>query len=195
MRLDSVFYAASNNLLSVSTTIWKPNGDTLVTTSRWRPDKTLIQQSTSLGRHRQHESVSYHATGVVRSKKVYAFGKEISAVCFTETGTSAACPEYRYTEKMPVYPGGSPALFAYIGSSIRYPKEALKKKKQGAVVVTFVVDETGQVRNARIKHSISAELDAEALRVLRGLARFEPGQQNGETVPVFYTVPVTFAIR
>jgi TonB family protein len=100
-----------------------------------------------------------------------------------------------YSEQMPVYPGGSQALLQYIGSSVRYPREALKKRQQGKVLITFVVDETGQVRDARVKKGVSPTIDAEALRVMNGLARFEPGRQNGEAVPVYFTVPVQFAIQ
>lgn len=195
LRLDSVFYVASRRLLRTSTTPWQPNGDTVTTTSYWRANGKLSGLNTNHGAKKRSEHVTFDSEGRKRRKSVWEKGKEISAECYSETGSSVACTEYQYVEKMPEYPGGQQALLQYVGRSTRYPKVALKKHQQGKVFVTFVVDETGHVRYARIKKGVSPELDAEALRVMNGLARFEPGQQNGETVPVYFTVPVTFAIN
>jgi len=39
-------------------------------------------------------------------------------------------------------------------------------------------------------------LDAEALRVVSSLPKFEtPAKVNGRAVPVYYMVPITFALR
>jgi TonB family protein len=194
-RIDSVFYVASKRLMRVQATTWQPAGDTLITTTYWRANgkRSGLDNSSGIKKHREH--LTFDTEGRTRQKTVWEGGKEISAECYSETGTPVPCAEYQYVEKMPVYPGGQQALLQYVVSTTRYPREALKKNQQGRVFVTFVVDETGYVRYARIKKGVSPELDAEALRVMNGLARFEPAQQNGETVPVHFTVPVTFAIK
>ncbi|SNC62785.1 TonB family C-terminal domain-containing protein [Hymenobacter gelipurpurascens] len=194
-QLDSIFYVASKRLMRVRATTWQPAGDTLITTTDWRANGKRSGLNISSGVKKHQEHLAFDTEGRTRRKTVSERGKEISAECYSETGASVPCAEYQYVEKMPVYPGGHQALLAYIGSSVRYPKEALKKRNYGVVHLTFVVDETGHVSYARVKKGVSPELDAEALRVISGLARFEPGQQNGEAVPVFFTVPVTFAIR
>jgi hypothetical protein len=42
---------------------------------------------------------------------------------------------------------------------------------------------------------MSAELDAEALRVINSMPNWTPGKQNGVAVRVKYTVPITFRLQ
>ena len=39
------------------------------------------------------------------------------------------------------------------------------------------------------------ELDAEAVRVVKTLPKFEPGRQDGEAVSVWYTLPINFKLQ
>ena len=61
--------------------------------------------------------------------------------------------------------------------------------------VKFVVDETGQVVNPEVIKGIGGGCDEEAVRVLRTLPRFTPGQQNGRPVKVYFNVPISFQIK
>lgn len=194
-RLDSVFYVATRRLVRVRTTTWPASGDTLTTTTHWRANgkQSGLDVGTSRNQHREHST--FDAEGRMRQKSVWERGQELSTECYAESGMPAACPQYQYTEQMPQFPGGAPALFRHIASTIRYPREARKRNLEGRVLTTFVVDETGQVRYVRVAQGVSPELDAEAVRAITSLPRFEPGRQNGEAVPVFYSVPVTFALR
>ena len=195
-RLDSVYYVASKRLLSVSTSSQQPNGDTLTTTTSWRANGKLHYVKHELGKKAHGEYVMYDEQGRLWQKVQFERGEKVGAECFSKTGAAAACPEYMYTEKMPVFPGGSmQAFLARIGRSVRDPGVALKNNQQGIVLLSFVVDETGQIRNIQVVESLSSELDAEAVRVLKSVSGFRPGQQNGEAVPVHFAVPVTFAIR
>ena len=102
---------------------------------------------------------------------------------------------YTYVEQMPVFPGGQEALLAYIGKNIKYPPMALRNQVEGRVFIKFVVGPDGSVTNAEVQKGIGAGCDEESLRVIRTLPRFTPGKQNGRAVPVYFTVPVTFAIK
>ena len=96
---------------------------------------------------------------------------------------------------MPEFPGGSAALIRYLQDNVKYPPEAAKSGIQGRVVVQFVIDEAGQVGDVKVVRSVSEEVDAEAVRVVKSLPKFEPGRQNGEPVAVWYTLPVAFKMR
>jgi len=102
---------------------------------------------------------------------------------------------YTYVEQMPVFPGGVEALLAYIGKNIKYPAMALRNQVEGKVFIKFVVGADGSVTGAEVQKGIGAGCDEESLRVIKNLPRFTPGRQNGRPVPVYYTVPVTFAIK
>ncbi|MCA8830384.1 energy transducer TonB [Hymenobacter pini] len=195
MRLDSIYFVASGRLASVATITWALNGDTLLVVEGWRENGKRNYVRHQRGKKTHGEYLNYDTQGRLREKTNYLDGKKSASECYTKTGAPGPCSNYVYTEKMPEYPGGSQAMLAYIARTMRYPSKALEQRHQGRVFVTFVVAETGEVRCLQVQQGVSPELDAEALRVLRSLPRFEPGLQNGETVAVYYTVPVTFALK
>ena len=99
---------------------------------------------------------------------------------------------YRQVEQPPE-PGY--VMNEYLGSSLRYPKEAREKNLQGRVVIQFVVDETGQITNAKVLKGISKELDDEAWRVIRSMPKWKPGRQEGKPVKVYYMQPINFTLQ
>lgn len=98
-------------------------------------------------------------------------------------------------ETMPYFPGGQELLLKYLAANIKYPASAVKTKKQGRVIVTFIVQKDGSITHAKIARSIDPELDAEALRVVRGMPKWIPGTQLGKPVNVKYTLPVKFSLQ
>ena len=98
-------------------------------------------------------------------------------------------------EQMPEFPGGMEALMQFMSKNMKYPDEATKAGQEGRVIVSFVVEEDGRVTNAKVVKSVAPLLDAEALRVIGLMPRWEPGRQNGEAVRVKYTIPVTFRLQ
>ncbi len=98
-------------------------------------------------------------------------------------------------EEMPQFPGGPSALFEFLGKNVRYPEAAYKAGVQGRVIATFVVEEDGCISEAKVVKHMSAELDAEALRVINSMPNWTPGKQNGVAVRVEYTVPITFRLQ
>ena len=101
---------------------------------------------------------------------------------------------FMIVEQMPEYPGGMSELMKYIARNIKYPADALREKKQGRVIVQFIVGTDGYTSDFKVMKSVSPSLDAEAIRVLANMPRWTPGMQRGETVPVKFTVPVTFKL-
>ena len=96
---------------------------------------------------------------------------------------------------MPYFPGGEVALMRYLSENIKYPPEAAKNNIEGRVIVQFIIDETGEVGEIKVVRPISEEIDAEAVRVVRTLPKFEPGRQDGEAVSVWYTLPISFKLQ
>lgn len=98
-------------------------------------------------------------------------------------------------ETMPQFPGGREVLMKYLAANIKYPASAVKGKKEGRVIVTFIVQKDGSITHAKIVRSIDPELDAEALRVVKGMPKWTPGTQLGKPVSVKYTLPVKFSLQ
>ena len=102
---------------------------------------------------------------------------------------------YKSVEQMPRFPGGEVALMRYLQENIKYPPEAAKKDIEGRVIVQFIIEKTGEVGDVKVVRPISEELDAEAVRVVKTLPKFEPGRQDGEAVSVWYTLPISFKLQ
>ena len=102
---------------------------------------------------------------------------------------------YTVIEKMPEYPGGTKELLSYLTSNIKYPEEAKKNGVQGKVIVRFVVDQFGKIGRTQVLRGVSAEIDTEAIRVVNSMPTWTPGEQNGEKVAVYYTLPIQFAVE
>ena len=98
-------------------------------------------------------------------------------------------------EQMPSFPGGMKAMMDYLKENTEYPAKAVKNKIQGRVIVQFTVDEKGRLSDIKVVKSVEPYLDAEAVRVVKSMPRWNPGMQNGKAVKVRYTLPVTFRLQ
>ena len=102
---------------------------------------------------------------------------------------------YDVVEVMPEYPGGSEALSKYLSESIKYPEEAEEKGIEGKVILTFIVEKDGSISEIEVVNPVNPLLDNEAVRVIKAMQGWTPGKQNGKTVRVKYTIPVTFKLQ
>ncbi len=121
----------------------------------------------------------------------------ISFTGFAQKKTVVKTPEkvYQFAEKMPEFPGGADSLFTFMIRNIKYPPEAYQNNIQGKVFLSFVVDTLGTVKDIQFLKNLDPFLDAEAMRVVKLMPRWNPGKDNGRKVSVKYTLPVTFAIK
>ena len=67
------------------------------------------------------------------------------------------------------YPGGKKALQEFIKNNLRYPKEALKQKIEGDVLVKFKINSLGKVFEAHIVNGINYGCNKEAIRIVKKL--------------------------
>ena len=102
---------------------------------------------------------------------------------------------YDVVEVMPQFPGGNAEMMKFLKENIRYPKEAHEKNIQGRVIVRFIVNEDGQVSDAKVARSVDPLLDAEALRVVNSMPKWTPGKQDGKAVKVKYHLPLSFQLN
>jgi periplasmic protein TonB len=99
-------------------------------------------------------------------------------------------------DEMPVFKGGDAALIDYIKNNTKYPEPAKVKGTQGKVIVRFAVEADGSIDKVSVPKGVDPELDMEAIRVVRTLPSFEkPGIKDGKAVPVWYVLPINFALQ
>jgi TonB family protein len=101
---------------------------------------------------------------------------------------------YTVVEKQPSYPGGQDGYRKFLIENIKYPAEALKKGVTGTVYVTFVIENDGAVTNVKVLRGIGSGCDEEAIRVVKMMPKWNPGEEKGKPVAVQFNLPIKFAL-
>ncbi|HEY4785302.1 MAG TPA: TonB family protein [Bacteroidales bacterium] len=100
-----------------------------------------------------------------------------------------------FVEQMPSYPGGQDSLMAFLRKNIQYPANASEMGISGKVILQFVIGKDGQISNINVLRGIGGGCDEEAVRVVKLMPKWVPGKQNGEAVPVYFTLPIVFNLQ
>lgn len=126
--------------------------------------------------------------------------RKVTVGAMTEKSTNNIKPDksgvYEFTDVRPSYPGGRAALEDYVDNHIDYQQPAVDENTQGTVNVQFVVDENGNVTNAKtIGNEIGNGLDQEATKVISSMPKWNPGKVKGKNVKTRMVLPITFKIE
>ena len=121
--------------------------------------------------------------------------KEFGTVIVNNAQPEEETLEAFAVHKMPSFPGGERDLMAYLAKNIDYPTLAKEANIEGVVVLGFVVGKDGSINDINIMKDIGAGCGREALRVVREMPRWSPGEANGHAVKVRFTLPVRFKLE
>lgn len=80
------------------------------------------------------------------------------------------------------FPGGMGEWMKFVTSNLKYPQQAKKEGIEGAVFITFVVEEDGTITNTQLVRGIGGTCDEEALRVVNLSPKWVPGKKDGRIV-------------
>ncbi|MCC7464817.1 MAG: energy transducer TonB [Saprospiraceae bacterium] len=109
-----------------------------------------------------------------------------------DTGAIDAPYDMYDLAKKPEFPGGESGMVKFLAENMKYPPLARENGIQGTVVVSFIIDDSGTVRNPVILKDIGGGCGKEALRVVGTMPKWTPGMANGKPVSVKYTLPLRF---
>ena len=98
-------------------------------------------------------------------------------------------------EEMPEYIGGTEAMARFIQRKIHYPASARRTGVNGTVYISFVIGPEGKIINPTILKGVSADCDAEALRLISLMPLWKAGRQNHMPVSVKMVLPIRFKIE
>ena len=84
-------------------------------------------------------------------------------------------------------------MMEHIMNKLIYPEDAQQAGIEGTVFVQFVIDQRGQISEAKAMKGPEA-LTKAAVRVVKELPGFVPGMQKGKPVDVEYVLPIRFAL-
>ncbi|MBL7952090.1 MAG: energy transducer TonB [Flavobacteriales bacterium] len=109
---------------------------------------------------------------------------------------SAPQEPYTVVEQMPEFPGGNAAMMTFLQKHLAYPADARDAGVQGRVILGFVVMADGSIADVKVLRGVAGapSLDAEAVRVVKSMPRWNPGKQNGKAVDTKFNLPVSFKL-
>ena len=113
----------------------------------------------------------------------------------THKDTTTDDKVYDVCEQMPIYEGGDAALLKYLRENLKLPEEDKERGMQGRMVVGFVVEKDGSLTNVKVLRAVDIALDAEVLRVVKGMPKWIPGRHNGQRVRVRYLLPIHICLQ
>lgn len=106
-------------------------------------------------------------------------------------------PEKIFTavEQQAQFPGGQAALMKFLNNNLKYPERAQQNDIEGRVTVRFVVNADGSIEQVSIAKGVDKDLDAEAVRVVKKMPKWQPAKNNGVTVRSYFMLPVVFKLQ
>ena len=113
----------------------------------------------------------------------------------TRKDTATDDKVYEVCEQMPTYEGGDAALLKYLGENWKLPDEYKERGIQGRMVVGFIVEKDGSLTNVKVLRAVDIAIDAEVLRVVKGMPKWIPGRHNGQRVRVRYLLPIHICLQ
>lgn len=93
------------------------------------------------------------------------------------------------------FPGGQKAMSEYIQKNIKYPQPSINNGIEGVVNVRFTVKTDGALDKLSIVRLVDPDLEAEALRLVKGMPAWNPATvartpvDSQSNVEVVFTLP------
>lgn len=101
---------------------------------------------------------------------------------------------FSLVEESPSFPGGEKKLMEYL-SNIKYPVIAREERISGWVVISFIVDKAGKIKDGKVLKGIGGGCNEEALKKIMSMPDWNPGRQNGRNVMVRTILRVNFTLN
>ena len=114
---------------------------------------------------------------------------------YTEPTIPVEDPIFTIVEKMPEYEGGDRSRLKYLRDNLKYPSIDKAAGIEGTVYMRFLVNKKGKIKDIEILRGVSETIDKEAIRVVKNMPDWKPGEQRGKPVNVSYNFNIKFELR
>lgn len=101
---------------------------------------------------------------------------------------------YVRVEKAPEYVGGPDAFARCISENLLYPQEAIARRVQGRVMLSFVVEVDGELVDFQVIRDLGFGCDSAAIKAVQACSKWAPGTIGGQAVRTKMSVPVEFRL-
>lgn len=125
-------------------------------------------------------------------EELYKKGELVNGTMIDKSGQ-----EYKYTvlEEQAKPVNGMEKMYQYVGSKMKYPKEARRFGIEGKVYVEFIVEKDGSITNVKTMKGIGGDCDEVAMNAVSSLPPWNPGMQRGRPVRQKMVLPLTFKLN
>ena len=100
----------------------------------------------------------------------------------------------KVVEQLPQYPGGMVEFMKWLTATLKYPEQALQRKIQGKVMISFIVGTDGTLSDIKVMKGAHKLLDAEAMRVAQLMPKWEAGKNKGKPCKTMVAIPIVFEL-
>ena len=172
----------------------KPTVEEEVTPVQPEPRETVVstpsvpQQSSTTSR----TPVTTESTSSVSTEAEELVAEETTQ---PEPRPTVSSTPLKVADVRPSFPGGDAAMLNYLNDKIRYPQAARDHGVEGRVFVQFVVEPSGDLSDIEVVKGLGYGCDKEAVRIVKSMPRWIPGQHQGLKQPVIYTIPVIYQLE
>lgn len=95
-----------------------------------------------------------------------------------------------FAEVEPSFPGGEVAMSQFLRDNFVYPDSSRINGESGTIYVRFIVNEDGSISNISVVRGASPLLDAEAIRVVSIMPKWNPAIKDGTVTRWSYVIPI-----
>lgn len=101
---------------------------------------------------------------------------------------------FRVVEQLPEFPGGATELMKWLTKNLKYPISAERRGIQGKVLAQFIVNKDGSISDICLLNHVDNSLDREAMRVMRLMPPWKPGQMYAKPCRTQVCIPIVFKL-
>jgi antitoxin component YwqK of YwqJK toxin-antitoxin module len=153
-------------------------------------------QPSAAGRFVDHKKEGrwqyYHKTGQLSAIDIYLKDSLISRQYFDVSGTSSTASED--ADKIAVFPGGEKAWSKYLSGVLYWPNNLdLANSEFGVVVISGIIDEEGNIKDAEVTVPFHPRFDEIALNAIKKSPRWIPAMDHNRKVQYQFTEAISFS--
>jgi|GEM_PF-7055538 len=125
---------------------------------------------------------------VIEHKKKELAKAEVEKTAIAEDNSFV----YTTADINPQFKGGLENQNQWIQQNLSYPQAVIEQKKEGKVIVEFIVEKDGKITNPVIvRDAVGLGAGDAVIQMMKKMPYFIPGQLKGQPVRVKYVMPVS----
>jgi TonB family protein len=163
-------------------------------------DESERLASTSKGGKKKNKKSSVNLPSVqdtmpqLEDSAIQAPGSTANSKEVINSGEEEADQIFDAVETQPSPPGGMSGWSKYLSDNLKYPTQARRMGIEGHVFVVFVINTDGSIQDVEVLRGIGGGCDEEAVKIVKGAPKWNPGMQKGKPVRTRMRLPIRFKL-